>query len=757
MGAVGSDSPRVVDTGSTQPGDNAIQPLDATPEPVEEIAPPKINSHPKRRRTQPRGEDGNGGNAMGTKGGTILSVADSLAHQVEVRVGSGLELAVVGDDEASSAASSGHFLSKSPKGLYHLAPSTIPQSSNDPLPRSSKNGGLSLGFVMSTKGDYRVHFARREGRGPPHRASVLFGGDLPRDARVPLARPTDLAEVDRRLGYQVPRVWFPNPRPLSAAPQLDAPAERPSPLARAMRPHTSGLIRNEYYRLETHKKYLELSEQDPEHPLSLLRSPDLKRSRLGDSADVWAQWSPGPGIAPGHGSKAMPISPTRVPPSVPHADGAKFPTRVPLAGYAYQGMGLTPDRRRRLAWTDEVDAPSEAKPPARRGRRARQAEVLDDDRVLPPPPSGSLVLKEDLVAARQAQASTKAAAKAVSESLVEAKTHQKQMRLRSIIHAPELSSDELKEVGGREHSSFMSVLEQELKSVLAHKAAIQQEMVSEIELQHQALPLRFLFTIPGGPAYCRTRLRRAFSYWIAEFEKNQCVVALALWRILVDRQKFKEATRVYHKDAGSSKLTAIMYKMQLALKARVLAKLRNKVGWVIFEHRDRSVVVIQRMVRRVRGLQRFLWMHDTQPFGGLLADIDMDECRFLSKQVVPRVRDDKRRFWRAAIRIQTVWRMVIHVRWWRALRAANVVKLQALIRVAPVRRVFRRLRKAAVVMEALVRMVLARWPYLRWVVNARTLQRVVRGHSARVVAFRRYLARRALSKVAITTMPDCLV
>ena len=165
-----------------------------------------------------------------------------------------------------------------------------------------------------------------------------------------------------------------------------------------------------------------------------------------------------------------------------------------------------------------------------------------------------------------AQAASKAAAKAVQVSLDEAKAHQKEMRLKSILNADlvddgayaggngtQADGDELRAAGQRDHSSFMTVLGTELKATVAHKDAIEQQMLSAMELQHQALPMRFLFTIPGGASLCRTRLQRAFARWIAEFERAQVVVALALWRIYVDECKFREETEVYHRDAGSAR------------------------------------------------------------------------------------------------------------------------------------------------------------------------------------------------------------
>ena len=637
-----------------------------------------------------------------------------------------------------------------------------------------------MGFSMSTRGEYRVQFARRQGRGPPLRPSVLFGDALPVDAKVPLGRVTDLADVDRRLGYSIPKVWFPHARPRSAAAQLDAPASRPSALARAQRPLSSEVVKDEYFRFEAHGKYLEVSRQDPNHPLydglalaagsntqphsDQSRSRSLSPRRRSNSheettVDYWQHWAPGPGVAPGYEGKATSAASPAV--KRPRPAGAKArtaTTAAPLAGYAYQ-RSVGSSSARRQAWAEDAMAANStsAQPKPRvRQRKVREAESVDDE-ALPPPPVGSVVRKEDLRALADAEATTKAAAKAVAETLLEAKAANRARRLQAVVHAPDLSSQQLKVSGAREHRTYMAGFEAELKTVLAHKQSIQQEMLSSIELQHQALPLRFLFTVPGGPTYCRVRLRRALSYWVAEFEKNQCVVALALWRIAVDRFKFKEATEVYHKGAGSSKLTAIMHKMQLALKARVLRKFAHKVSWCIFEHRNASALIVQRMLRRVKGLERFLWMHDSIPFGGLLADMDMDECRFLTKQVAPRVREDKRKFWRASIRVQTAWRRVVLVRWWHEL-TATISILQALIRAVPIRKLFRKLKRASVVIEAIVRMALARWPYLKYGHRVRTLQRVIRGHAARLIVYRRALvkARGAKHGLAEPLMIQCL-
>ena len=73
--------------------------------------------------------------------------------------------------------------------------------------------------------------------------------------------------MDRRLGYQVPRMWYPHARPETNSRQLSQPPPRADPLERAQRPHTSDLVRDEYYTQRAYSRYAALSEADGAHPL----------------------------------------------------------------------------------------------------------------------------------------------------------------------------------------------------------------------------------------------------------------------------------------------------------------------------------------------------------------------------------------------------------------------------------------------------------------------------------------------------------
>ena len=106
---------------------------------------------------------------------------------------------------------------------------------------------------------------------------------------MPNADPKDFFEVDRRLGYQVPRMWYPHARPETNSRQLSQPPPRADPLERAQRPHTSDLVRDEYYTQSAYASYTALGEDDERHPLgeALLESDEEGGGAAG-SLQAWA-------------------------------------------------------------------------------------------------------------------------------------------------------------------------------------------------------------------------------------------------------------------------------------------------------------------------------------------------------------------------------------------------------------------------------------------------------------------------------------
>lgn len=112
----------------------------------------------------------------------------------------------------------------------------------------------------------------------------------------------------------------------------------------------------------------------------------------------------------------------------------------------------------------------------------------------PPPPHGSVVLREDLEWAAAARGASAAAAKAVAKSLADAKAHQRELRLRQFVSAkgledagPAAGTAAVHGLGDKHASALLS---DQYDALAAHRDALEQELLSKIEVRPPARPLR---------------------------------------------------------------------------------------------------------------------------------------------------------------------------------------------------------------------------------------------------------------------------
>lgn len=110
----------------------------------------------------------------------------------------------------------------------------------------------------------------------------------------------------------------------------------------------------------------------------------------------------------------------------------------------------------------------------------------------------------------------------------------KRERLREILSSPADASIEsmthLQELDARDSSTTLAALTAERAELHAAEQRSRLAMRTHIEAQRDQLPLKFLFTLPGGAAYCRHRMRRALELWVHEFKTNQQRLALLQWK-----------------------------------------------------------------------------------------------------------------------------------------------------------------------------------------------------------------------------------
>lgn len=288
-------------------------------------------------------------------------------------------------------------------------PSSPTFSSVDTIDYHQARGNL-LGFVYQRDGRAVPQLVRNPQHAP--RPSVIFGEDLPADPSwAPGVRRDDFLEKDRRLGYQVPRLWFPvSLKDEDRAPHMiSVPDPRPGSRETALHPPSSTLLEKEHHELLAHYNYHaihQMSRADPTFS-SAFDHDTWQRlvqafARNADTAAFGHVWTPRRGRRP-------------------HAHSAS-PTR-PSARSSTPASGRQASVTRKRPRSASADSPSAA---LRGGGSARPSSAYHagaDD-------VARLMLR------RAAEARQSRVEKREARAALEAKAELKRVRLRSMLAGP---------------------------------------------------------------------------------------------------------------------------------------------------------------------------------------------------------------------------------------------------------------------------------------------------------------------------------
>lgn len=284
----------------------------------------------------------------------------------------------------------------------------------------------------------------------------------------------------------------------------------------------------------------------------------------------------------------------------------------------------------------------------------------------------------------------------------------KQKRLRDILSTPvepsEANAAQLRSLAKRVNTSFMVSLGAEIDELRREEMAVRSEMHTLIQAERDQLPLKFLFQLPGGAAYCRHRMRRAMALWVLEFEDNQRRMALMQWKAFVEHYRFQIRGKEYQRQAARKRLRVAIDYVLRGYLTQALTKWVETTQVLIWTDRDHAARKIQVHVRRNFGKLRFLWLHDSAPIGSLiLRDMYLAPCRNLRFQIPPRVREERRQIWSAAELVQSAYRRR-RFRVSLARYRAAAAKIQAQQRMRAARSRYRALLRRIIVFQAYIRM-----------------------------------------------------
>ncbi|CAN0385161.1 unnamed protein product, partial [Ectocarpus sp. 12 AP-2014] len=152
---------------------------------------------------------------------------------------------------------------------------------------------------------------------PPVRPAVLFGSDPARELEFNTywGKDNNAFAVDAKLGYQVPRLWFPHAKPGQAGDHLEGrapasagvsmPGPRPRASGGADQPIGSDAVVQEYQQMQTFRTYSALAQTRPTsaEPLHGVEANAALVNTLGrlpeeEDAAIGQEWSPRRGRRP---------------------------------------------------------------------------------------------------------------------------------------------------------------------------------------------------------------------------------------------------------------------------------------------------------------------------------------------------------------------------------------------------------------------------------------------------------------------------
>lgn len=280
-------------------------------------------------------------------------------------------------------------------------------------------------------------------------------------------------------------------------------------------------------------------------------------------------------------------------------------------------------------------------------------------------------------------------------------------RLRDILSSPiephERNSLHLQTLAKRVHTTTMSSLEMDLDLMRKEEARVRQGMHALIQSERDRLPLKFLFQLPGGAAYCRHRMRQAMALWILEFERNQQRMALMQWKAFVEHYRFKERGQEYRRLAVIKRLQVAMAVVLKGYLQQALKKWTLATQLMIWIDRDCAVRKIQGKARQYMGRQRFLALHDLAPFANPgLRDVYLAPWRDLPFEIPVRVRNERRSIWIAADLVQCAYRRR-RFRFFLGRYRDAATKIQAVQRMRAARCRYERVRQRIIAFQSYVR------------------------------------------------------
>lgn len=200
-------------------------------------------------------------------------------------------------------------------------------------------------------------------------------------------------------------------------------------------------------------------------------------------------------------------------------------------------------------------------------------------------------------------------------------------------------------------------LQLQKEHVMASVRASERLIQATLQSQYHLFKPKYLLLQEGNKANSRAILASAMVIFSRVKMNNLLALAFGTWKILLVQMASLARRPLYARVASCYLMSRWQQEVHLKKLRIWIVRWRRRAGALIFIQRSMSVVRIQTMYRTWRDRRKFIAMHLSKTFQGVLSDIFLDRKRPELIFFIPDIiRNDRRLLWKAATFIQTLFR-----------------------------------------------------------------------------------------------------
>lgn len=192
---------------------------------------------------------------------------------------------------------------------------------------------------------------------------------------------------------------------------------------------------------------------------------------------------------------------------------------------------------------------------------------------------------------------------------------------------------------------------------MASIRATERLIAATLKSNYHIFKPKYLLLLEGDKANARATIASAMVIFCRVKRCNFLALAFGTWKILLVEMASVARRPMYSRIAACYLMARWQQEVHMKKLRIWIVRWRRRAGQLIFIQRNREVLIIQTLFRTWRDRRKFIHMHLTKTFQGVLSDIYLGPKRKGLPFFVPDIiRNDRRLLWLAATIIQTVFR-----------------------------------------------------------------------------------------------------